>query len=56
MKSDHGTGIRYYEELTMSPVELQARMKEQTDLKRLTKLKYRGVEYTLPKIYGTPNQ
>lgn len=56
MKSDHGTGIRYYEEFTMSPVELQARIKEQTDLKRLTKLKYRGVEYTLPKTYGTPNQ
>ncbi len=55
MKSDHGTGIRYYEEFTMSPVELQARVKEQTDRQRLTKLKYRGVEYTLPIKYGTPS-
>ena len=30
----------------MSVVELQARIKEQEDFKRLTKLRYRGVEYT----------
>jgi len=46
MKPDHGTGVRYYEVFTMSPVELQARVKEQTDLQRLAKLKYRGVSYT----------
>ena len=46
MSPSHGTGARYYEELIMSPVELQARVKEQTDLQRLSKLKYRGVSYT----------
>ena len=46
MKPEHGTGLRYYEVITMSPVELQARIKQQLDLKRLTKLKYRGVSYT----------
>ena len=46
MKPDHGTGVRYYEVITMSPVELQARIKEQLDLQRLAKLKYRGVSYT----------
>ena len=30
----------------MSAVELQARVKEQKDSERLTKLRYRGVEYT----------
>ena len=55
MKPEHGAGLRYYEVFTMSPVELQARIKQQTDLKRLTKLKYRGVEYTLPIKYGTPS-
>ncbi len=30
----------------MSALELQARVKEQEDFKRLTKLKYRGVTYT----------
>ena len=30
----------------MSAVELQARVKEQKDFERLTKLKYRGVTYT----------
>ncbi len=39
-----GLGIR---RLTMSPVELQARIKEQDKAKKLVKLTYRGLTYTI---------
>ena len=37
------------EVLIMTPVELQARLKEQQVYTRYDKLKYRGVEYTKTK-------
>ena len=40
---ERGLGTRG---ITMSALELQARIKEQEAFKRLTKLKYRGVSYT----------
>ena len=40
---ERGSGTRG---IIMSSVELQARIKEQKDFARETKLKYRGVTYT----------
>tara|TARA_Y100001938_G_scaffold79142_1_gene109325 strand:+ start:229 stop:369 length:141 start_codon:yes stop_codon:yes gene_type:complete len=39
---ERGLGIEVF---TMSPIELQARVKEQKVLDREEKLKYRGIEY-----------
>ena len=40
---ERGLGTRGF---TMSQVELQARIKEQRDFQKATKLKYRSVPYT----------
>ena len=45
MTPKHGTGLGT-RGIIMSSVELQARIKEQKDFARETKLKYRGVTYT----------
>ena len=39
---ERGSGIEVF---TMSPIELQARVKEQKVLERAGKLKYRGITY-----------
>jgi len=39
---ERGLGIEVF---TMSPTELQARLKEQNTLERESKLKYRGITY-----------
>jgi hypothetical protein len=39
---ERGLGIEVF---TMSPIELQARVKEQKVLDRAEKLKYRGIAY-----------
>jgi len=39
---ERGLGIEVF---TMSPTELQARIKEQNTLERESKLKYRGITY-----------
>tara|TARA_Y100001951_G_scaffold73510_1_gene60398 strand:+ start:70 stop:210 length:141 start_codon:yes stop_codon:yes gene_type:complete len=39
---ERGSGIEVF---TMSPIELQARVKEQKVLEREEKLKYRGIAY-----------
>ena len=45
MTPKHGTGLGT-RGIIMSSVELQARIKEQKDFARETKLKYRGITYT----------
>ena len=45
MTPKHGTGLGT-RGIIMSSVELQARIKEQRELTRAAKLKYRGVTYT----------
>jgi len=45
MTPKQGTGLGT-RGIIMTSVELQARIKEQRDFTRATKLKYRGVEYT----------
>ena len=43
LSMERGLGTRG---IIMSPVELQARIKEQEEFKKEMKLKYRGVTYT----------
>ena len=42
LSMERGLGIEVF---TMSPIELQARVKEQKVLEREEKLKYRGITY-----------